>query len=113
MQQRLDAIKNTLDANKAENIETYDLQGTDYMVDGVVIATAMVDKHLLALLDFLKKDLKGPEQFLHVDTSDEWIVVDMGDILVHLMTESARAKYHLEAFMKQFEEAKRKREAQA
>ena len=111
MQQRLDAIKATLDLNKAEAIETYDLAGTDYMVDGVVIATAMADKHLLALLDFVKKDHKETEQFLHVDISDEWIVIDMGDILVHLMTETARSKYHLEAFMEQFEKEKKKREA--
>lgn len=104
--ERLKKIADILDANKAEAIETFDLTDSEYMADGVVVATAMADRHLYALLDFLKQDLKPDEQFLHVEESDEWIVVDMGDIIVHIMAESAREKYHLEDFLKEFEAKK-------
>lgn len=104
--ERLKKIASILDQNKAEAIETFNLTNSEYMADGVVVATAMADRHLLALLDFLKKDLKPEEQFLHVDESDEWIVVDMGDIIVHIMNENAREKYHLEEFLKEFEAKK-------
>jgi len=109
---RLERIRSILDQNKAEDIEVFDLSNTGYMADGVVIASALADRHLLALIDFLKKDLKpAGEQFLHVDQGDEWIVADLGDVLIHLMVPSAREKYHLEAFLKEFEAKKREREA--
>lgn len=103
---RLEEIASILDKNKAENIEKFNLENSEYMVDGVVIATAMADKHLSALLNFLKTDLKPQEEFLNVEESDEWIVIDFGDILVHIMSESARKKYHLEDFLREFEAKK-------
>ncbi len=104
--QRLETIAQVLDKNKAEAIETFNLENSDYMVDGVVVATAMADRHLVALLNFLKTDLKPAEQFLHVEESEDWIVIDLGDIIVHIMSESARDKYHLESFLKEFEAKK-------
>ena len=103
---RLETIKRVIDENKGEDIEIFNLDKTDYMVSGVVIATAMAEKHLDALINFLKTDLKPEEDFLHVESSDEWVVADLGDILIHLMTKSAREKYHLETFLKEFEEKK-------
>ena len=38
----------------------------------------------MALLTFLKNDLKPEEEFLNTDIDGQWIVVDLGDILVHL-----------------------------
>jgi len=99
MQERIEAIKSVLDKNKAENIEVYDLRGKDYFVDQVIIASSMGERHTQALLDFLKKDLKGKEQFLNTEQSNEWIVVDLGDILIHLMTPLYREKYHMEEFL--------------
>ncbi|MGE4295628.1 MAG: ribosome silencing factor [Campylobacterales bacterium] len=110
LKERLSAIAQVLDQNKAEHIEVFNLENGEYMANGVVIASAMADRHLLALLDFLKKDLKPlGEEFLHVDISDEWVAIDLGDILVHIMTESARNKYHMEAFLREFEKKKQAR----
>lgn len=106
--QRLEKIAKILDQNKAEGVETFNLENSEYIADGVVIATAMADRHLYALLDFMKKDLKSEEQFLHVEESDDWIVADLGDIIVHIMSEAAREKYHLESFLKEFEAKKQK-----
>lgn len=107
LNERLDRIAAILEQNKAEDIEIFNLEETDYMANGVVIATALADRHLNALLDFLKTDLKPlGEQFLHADSSDEWIVVDLGDILVHIMGKQARQKYHMEEFLREFEAKK-------
>jgi ribosome-associated protein len=102
LNERLQNIVNVLDQNKAEEIETFNLEGSDYMVDGVVIATAIASRHLNALVDYLKTDLKPEEEFLHVDSSDEWVVADLGDVLIHLMSKEARVKYHLETFLNEF-----------
>ena len=104
--ERLDKIASILDANKAEHIEKFNLENSEYMAEGVIIATAMAEKHLTALLNFLKSDLKPEENFLHIEESGEWIVIDLGDIIIHIMNETARDKYHLEDFLKEFEAKK-------
>ncbi|MDR2906054.1 MAG: ribosome silencing factor [Helicobacteraceae bacterium] len=100
---RLDRVRFVLDYNKAERVEVFDLRESEYIFGGAVIATALADRHLEALSDALKQALKPlGEEFLHTDASGEWIVIDMGDILAHIMTENAREKYNLEAFLDEF-----------
>ncbi len=99
---RIAKIKELLDEKKALDIMDYDLKNSDYFVDYVVVATTMADKHGQALLDHLKKNLKPlGEEFLGVDESDEWILIDLGDILIHLMSEEYRAKYQMDKFLKE------------
>jgi ribosome-associated protein len=98
---RIAKIKELLDEKKALDIMDYDLKDTDYFVDHVVVATTMADKHAKALLDHLKKNLKPlGEEFLGIDESDDWTVIDLGDILIHLMSEEYRAKYQMDEFLK-------------
>ncbi len=91
-----------LEEKKGENVEVIDTSGGDYFVDRVVVATSLSDKHTSALLDWLKEKLKPEgEEFLKVQEGDEWIVVDLGDILVHLMTDAYRQKYQIEEFLRE------------
>jgi ribosome-associated protein len=99
MQARIEKISELLDKNKAEAIEVFDLRGKEYFVDFVVIASSLGERHTEALLDHLKKGLKPDEEFLGVDVSGEWIVVDLGDILIHIMTPEYRNKYDMESFL--------------
>jgi len=97
---RLENIKKILDDKKAENIEIIDLTSKDYVVDYVVIATTLNPKHGFALLNYLRTDLKPQgEEFLRVDEDDDWTIVDLGDIFIHLMSEKYRTKYSLEEFL--------------
>jgi len=102
MKQRIEKIVNILDNKKALDIESFDTKESDYFTDAVIIATTMGQKHGNALLDELKKKLKPQEQFLAIDESDDWTVIDLGDILIHLMSEEYRAKYQLEEFLEQY-----------
>lgn len=97
----IENIIQILEDKKGENIEVFNLKNTDYFVDYVIITTAFVDKHALALLDSLKKDLKQKDEtFFHVDEENpEWIVADLGDIIVHIFTENQRKKFNLEEFL--------------
>ncbi|MBN2815824.1 MAG: ribosome silencing factor [Campylobacterales bacterium] len=99
MQNRIEKITQLLDTNKAEAIEVFDLRGKNYFVDYAVIASSLGSKHTLALLDHLKRGLKPDEHFNNVDESGEWIVVDLGDILIHIMTPEYRVKYDMETFL--------------
>ena len=110
MKERIERIVTVLDEKKAENIQVFDMRGKDYFVEQVVIATTLGERHGIALLDDLKNSLKSHgEEFLHVDpATGEWVVVDLGDILVHLMTPEYRAKYNIEEFLSGLEEELKK-----
>ena len=101
MEKRLEEIKQILDDKKAENIEIITLKDKNYLVDAVVIATTLNSKHGFSLLSYLKDGLKPyGEEFVRVDENDEWTIVDLGDVMIHLMSESHRKKYNLEEFLR-------------
>ena len=104
MQKRIEKITEILDKNKAEAIEVFDLHDKNYFVDYAIIASSLGQRHTLALLDHLKKDLKPEETFNNVDESGDWIVIDLGDILIHIMTPEYRIKYDMETFLSELGE---------
>jgi len=100
IKERVDAIVSVLDSKKAEQIEVFDLEGSDYIAKEVVIANSFGGKHTIALYEHLKNELKPKgEEFLGSDESDDWVVVDLGDIIVHIMTPAYREKYSMEKFL--------------
>jgi ribosome-associated protein len=99
MNSRIEKIISILDTNKAESIEVFDLRNKNYFVEYAIIASSLGTRHTLALLDHLKKGLKPAEKFNHVDETGDWIVVDLGDILIHIMTPEYRVKYDMEKFL--------------
>jgi ribosome-associated protein len=99
MQNRIERITTVLDNNKAEAIEVFDLREKNYFVDYAIIASSLGTKHTVALLDHLRKDLKPAEKFNNIDESGDWIVIDLGDILIHIMTPEYRIKYDMESFL--------------
>lgn len=106
MQERIEKITQVLDSNKAEQIEVFDLRKKNYFVEYAIIASSLGSKHTLALLDHLKKDLKPAEAFNNIDESGDWIVVDLGDILIHIMTPEYRVKYDMETFLSKLADGK-------
>jgi len=99
MKDRIENIINVLDMNKAEAIESFDLREKNYFVDYAIIASSLGQKHTTALLDHLKTNLKPAEEFNFVEESGDWVVVDLGDILIHIMTPEYRTKYDMESFL--------------
>ena len=99
MQDRIENITNSLDKNKAEGIEVFDLRNKNYFVDYAIIASSLGIKHTAALLNHLKDDIKPEEKFNNIDESGDWIVIDLGDILIHIMTPEYRVKYDMESFL--------------
>ena len=105
MEKRIQRIIEILDSKKAENIESFDLAGKGYIVNQVVIATALNSKHSIALLTHLKEVLKPEgEEFIRTEEDGDWTIVDLGDILIHIMTQEYRDKYTLEDFLTTFKQ---------
>jgi len=99
MQSRIQTIVNSLDKNKAEAIEVFDLREKNYFVEYAIIASSLGAKHTGALLNHIKTDLKPIETFVQVDESADWVVIDLSDILIHIMTPEYRVKYDMESFL--------------
>lgn len=101
MKERLEYIKNLLDSKKAEDIAIFDLSNTSYITKFVIIATSLANKHSFALLDMLKTELKAKgESFYSTDEeSGDWIIADLGDIMIHIFTQNHRKKFNLEEFL--------------
>ncbi len=104
---RAERIVKFLDTKKAEELEVFNLEDIDYIAKRVVIANAISSKHASALADQLKKELKPlGEDFLHIDESEDWVVIDLGDILIHIMTSEARQNYSIEEFLSELSAGK-------
>ncbi|NOZ89823.1 MAG: ribosome silencing factor [Epsilonproteobacteria bacterium] len=97
---RVERIIKELDEKKAEELEVFNLEDVEYIAKRVVLANALSGKHTVALADHLKEKLKPlGEEFLHIDDSEDWVVIDMGDILIHIMSSQIRQTYSLEEFL--------------
>ncbi len=100
LNERVEKIVDELDEKKGEEIEVFDLDEVDYIAKRVVLVNSLGGKHSIALSEHLKDKLKPlGEEFLHIDESEDWVVIDMGDILVHIMSPEYRQKYSLEEFL--------------
>ena len=109
IEERVENIVNILDDKKADEIEVFNLENADYIAKRVVIANSLNGKHTLALADHLKKGLKETgDSILASDMSDDWVVADLGDILIHIMIPEYRQRYSLEQFLSELVENQKK-----
>ena len=107
MQERVDLIVKILDEKKAEDIKTIDMSEQEYFVKYVIIAATLGERHALSLIDELKTQLKAKgEEFLNIDSSQEWSVIDLGDILIHLLTPEHRRTYNIEELLENLKKGK-------
>jgi len=92
-------VETSLDADKAEEIVTIDLTNKTSIADYMVIATGRSQRQLAAMADHLVMKLKphgiSPVPIEGKDQGD-WVLIDAGDIVIHLFRPEARAHYNLE-----------------
>lgn len=89
----------SLDDDKAENIMTIDLEGRSSLCDAAVIASGRSSRHVAAMADHLARKLKeggyGTRPISGQGQGD-WVLVDAGDVIVHLFRPEVRDYYDLE-----------------
>ncbi len=94
-----DLIVEALDANKAEEIEVIDLMGLTSLADYMVIASGTSSRQVAALSDKIDEKLKGTAfEVLRTEglPTADWVVVDCGDVIVHLFRPEVRSFYAIE-----------------
>ena len=106
--QTAEAVGNLLRDHKGEDVLILDLREMEAWTDFFVIATAASDTHLDGLerhikelcrekeIEILRRSRKPGARAGNRGQEDEWRVIDLGSVVIHLMSRRARAFYDLE-----------------
>jgi ribosome-associated protein len=100
----LQIIEDILRDKKAEDVEIINVVGRTLMADYFVIASGTSNIHIKAIADALIIDAKrkGVRKH-HVEGYAEarWVLVDYGDIIVHIMLPVEREYYDIESLWRE------------
>ena len=95
-----ETILNRLENIKAVNPVAIDVKNISSLTDFMVIASGTSNRHLAAMservLDGLKENNVSGIR-IEGQGGDEWLLVDAGDVIIHLMSSDAREFYDLES----------------
>lgn len=92
--------RKVIDAGKAENIIQLEVTELSVLADYFILCTANSDPHLRALSERLKREVSkayGRKPRLDGAPASQWIVMDFGNVVVHILTPEMRDHYQLES----------------
>ena len=92
---------NALEDLKGDNVALIDTREKSDVFDTMIIVTGTSDRHVKSLADRLVLDIKKRGlDVLGVERDRTWILVDLYDVIVHVMLEETRNFYSLEKLWK-------------
>jgi ribosome-associated protein len=92
-------VTDELDLRKGENITVIDVRGRTSVTDFMVLVTGTSERHAKSLCGYVSEKIKelGIRPLgLEGEQGSDWVLLDLGDIIVHVMTTKARELYQLE-----------------
>lgn len=92
-------VKNALEELKAVDVQVLDVRGLTTITDTMIIASGNSARQIRALSDnVLKRARENGIRPLGLEgqQESEWVLVDLGDVIVHIMHPVTRAYYQLE-----------------
>lgn len=95
----LPLILKALDDKKGLDIKTVDLTGKSSIADALVVCTGTSDRHVEALAKGVMNTLEANDfgvQGIEGIPGNEWVLVDAGDVIVHVFLPELRGQYNLE-----------------
>lgn len=101
--QKSQLITSILEDRKAIDIVRIDLDGQSLMADAMIICTATSLTHARAIADAVAlktKEAGARADHIESDPENTWVVMDFGDIVLHIFQEEQRAYYDLEELWK-------------
>ena len=99
VEEKTQAVVAALEDVKASNIKVIDTSKRSTMFERMVIASAQSTRQTKALADNVVVKLKERGEKIYGregEESGEWILVDLGEVLVHIMQPAVRDYYNLE-----------------
>lgn len=92
-------VLSSLEDDKAEDILAIDIRGKSSFADILIVASGRSARHVGALADHIMRKLKdaGVKE-VHVEglPHADWVLVDAGDVVVHLFRPEVRSFYNIE-----------------
>ena len=95
----LSLVLSSLDQDKAEDIVSIDLQGKSSMADHMVICSGRSSRQVAAISDKLVERIKaelGRTCKVEGKGQGDWVLIDTGDVVVHVFRPEVRDFYQLE-----------------
>ena len=89
----------TLNENKGIDIRIISIKEISSIADYIIIATGSSNRHLTSMAEHIEKNLKKIGQKTlskEGENQSEWVLLDLGDIIVHLFKKEIREFYNLE-----------------
>ncbi|MGR5154440.1 ribosome silencing factor [Photobacterium swingsii] len=99
VQELHDFIVDKVDDIKAQDIVTIDVRGKSSITDFMVLCTGTSNRHVSSIADHVNKESKlidFPPFGISGEDDSQWVIVDMGDVMLHIMQEDSRSLYQLE-----------------
>ena len=97
--QEIQAIVEVIDDMKGENILTFNVLKKSADMEAIIVATGRSVQHVRGIANNIKIEAKRLNMMiLGTEGSEfsEWVLIDLGEVIVHIMTEKTRAFYNLE-----------------
>ncbi|WP_319781930.1 ribosome silencing factor [Oceanisphaera sp. IT1-181] len=94
-----DFIVDKLDDSKALDIQVLDVVGKSTITDCMIVCSGTSSRHVNAIAERIVMDAKQANlTFLSMQGKDtgEWVLVDLGDVIIHVMQDETRNLYELE-----------------
>ena len=92
-------ILDVLDEHSAQDIIEIDIRGKSSISDYMIVTSGRSNRHVGALSDYLIKSLKNiGKKNIGIEglKSFDWVLIDVGDVIVHLFRPEVRAFYNIE-----------------
>jgi len=89
-----------LEALKAEDITVLDVKGKTTVTDWIIIASGSSSRHVKSIANNVIVEAKKASRLLlgaEGENEGEWVLVDLGDVIVHVMQRQVREFYDLES----------------
>jgi ribosome-associated protein len=98
-----DLARKVLEDVKGQDITSLDIRKLTTIADYMLVVTATSSRHARSLADELVKRCKAadiPPRSVEGQEQGEWVLIDLGDVIVHVMQASIRKLYDLESLWK-------------
>ena len=95
----LDIVLSSLESDKAEDIVTIDLRGKSAVADHMVVCSGRSARQVTAIAEKLAERLKetlGRTARTEGKAQGDWVLLDGGDVIVHVFRPEVREFYQLE-----------------
>jgi ribosome-associated protein len=93
-----DTVIKSLDDDKAEEILSIPLAGKTAIADFMVIASGRSSRQVAAMAEHLQERLRNAKRKVRIEglPQGDWVLIDAGDVIVHLFRPEVRSFYNLE-----------------